>query len=882
MALVLADRVRDTTTTTGTGTVTLSGTAPTGYQNFSVVGDGNTTYYTINAASQWEVGIGTYSSTGPTLSRTTVLASSNGGALVDFAAGTKDVFVTYPAEKSVNYDDNGQVVIGVGGPSDNALLDVEGNIYAASAIRAGGGIDLPSGFGNYWRASLPSGAYQGGLTYNGGLRFYSGDVVNERMRITSAGNVGIGTSSPDAALDVAKSTGNFILRDGTTANASIFMTATGSSYAEIQAAKYGINYDMPLVLQRQGGNVGIGISSPDRTITAARGAGVACNFSLRGNGNGASTEFIISQEGDNSAYVYQRANSPLIFGTNNTERMRLDATGNLGIGTSSTGGGRLTVAGGNGIIVNGNGASGYNAIQFINDAGITLSVSASGSTAAGWSQGLATVGTVSNHALVFGTNSTERMRISPSGNLGIGTTDPLQKLDVRGNSFFSGDMFTYQNGGIFFNGNGSYGGAGIYARSTGSDLVLAANGGEGARLTATGFGIGTTSYSARLAAQVNSGNYIFDLINGSETGFALRTYNHGSASAPGLTFTQGLYYGTTENTAIKFYRGSGGTGGFMAFTTYDGAEKMQLDGSGNLRVWATGATVSAGVAASPVGSLVGTFEFTGYVAGYGAGIKSYIPSGSPGIDYQDLRFYTAAGPSTPYTERMRIDPTGNVGIGTSTTTYKLNVAGDLYLGGGGDLRISSATGGNDTSLYNDAQDLFFVVNGSTRAYISSTGRFMVGTTTGFDATVGADFMAYGNAGSAAAFKVNSTSSTQVSFYDSTQSARVGWIGTSGSATSYNTTSDARLKTDVQPVGDVGDKIDAIQIISHKWKNGTDAVIPYAVLAQDLHEIAPHAVTKGDEGEDVKIEWGVDYSKLVPMLVKELQSLRARVAQLEGK
>ena len=90
MPLILADRVRDTTTTTGTGTVTLSGTAPTGYQNFSVIGNGNTTYYTINAGSQWEVGIGTYSSTGPTLARNTVLESSNANALVDFAAGTKD------------------------------------------------------------------------------------------------------------------------------------------------------------------------------------------------------------------------------------------------------------------------------------------------------------------------------------------------------------------------------------------------------------------------------------------------------------------------------------------------------------------------------------------------------------------------------------------------------------------------------------------------------------------------------------------------------------------------------------------------------------------------------------------------------------------------
>ena len=102
MAFVLADRVRDTTTTTGTGTVTLSGTAPTGYQTFGAgIGNGNNTYYTINADSQWEVGIGTYTASGTTLSRNTVLASSNGGALVDFALGIKDVFVTYPAEKAV-------------------------------------------------------------------------------------------------------------------------------------------------------------------------------------------------------------------------------------------------------------------------------------------------------------------------------------------------------------------------------------------------------------------------------------------------------------------------------------------------------------------------------------------------------------------------------------------------------------------------------------------------------------------------------------------------------------------------------------------------------------------------------------------------------------
>jgi len=100
MALILADRVQETTTTTGTGTVTLAGAA-SGFQSFAAIGDGNSTYYTITNGTDWEVGIGTYTSSGTTLSRTTVLSSSNSGSLVSFSAGSKNVFVTYPASVAV-------------------------------------------------------------------------------------------------------------------------------------------------------------------------------------------------------------------------------------------------------------------------------------------------------------------------------------------------------------------------------------------------------------------------------------------------------------------------------------------------------------------------------------------------------------------------------------------------------------------------------------------------------------------------------------------------------------------------------------------------------------------------------------------------------------
>lgn len=105
MALVVKDRVRETTATTGTGTVTLAG-AVFGFQSFAVVGNTNTTYYAIVDATTgaWEVGIGTYTASGTTLSRDTVLESSTGGTAISFGVGTKDVFCTYPAERSVYVD----------------------------------------------------------------------------------------------------------------------------------------------------------------------------------------------------------------------------------------------------------------------------------------------------------------------------------------------------------------------------------------------------------------------------------------------------------------------------------------------------------------------------------------------------------------------------------------------------------------------------------------------------------------------------------------------------------------------------------------------------------------------------------------------------------
>ena len=163
MALVVRDRVKTTTTTTGTGTLTL-GSPALGFQGFSVIGDGNTTYYTITdtITGDWEVGLGTYTSSGTTLSRDTVLDSSNSGSLVSFVAGSKDVFVVYPAEKAVYLDEstgtafvpavnatNG-IVVNSATITSNYTIPSGSNATSAGPIEIVDGVTVTVSAGSVW------------------------------------------------------------------------------------------------------------------------------------------------------------------------------------------------------------------------------------------------------------------------------------------------------------------------------------------------------------------------------------------------------------------------------------------------------------------------------------------------------------------------------------------------------------------------------------------------------------------------------------------------------------------------------------------------------------------------------------------------------------
>jgi hypothetical protein len=235
---------------------------------------------------------------------------------------------------------------------------------------------------------------------------------------------------------------------------------------------------------------------------------------------------------------------------------------------------------------------------------------------------------------------------------------------------------------------------------------------------------------------------------------------------------------------------------------------------------------------------------------------------------------------------------GNLGVGTTSPGYKLDVVG----GNGDGLQYRTPTRAVGIGQISSEPSVFWgsgtpltFFSGSERMRIDASGNLLVGTTaaqsglasdavglTLFGLTAPGTAVFTRNSINPVVYVNNKTSGGGlVQFYNGGN--QVGSIDSNGTTTSYVTTSDARLKHDIVDAPDAANLIDAIQVRSFKW-NADNSEQRYGFIAQELLEVAPEAVSQPADPEEMM---GVDYSKLVPMLVKELQSLRARVAQLEG-
>jgi len=237
-----------------------------------------------------------------------------------------------------------------------------------------------------------------------------------------------------------------------------------------------------------------------------------------------------------------------------------------------------------------------------------------------------------------------------------------------------------------------------------------------------------------------------------------------------------------------------------------------------------------------------------------------------------------SGDLTVDTDTLYVDSTNNrVGVGTTTGLEKISVvSGDTY-----QFSFKNNSASSVGALgYDSTDNMRVFVNGSEAMRIDSSGNLLVGTTDTSGSAKGAQLRGSGKGlfvteGDEPLF-INRLSSDGTVIDIRQDTVAVGSVSVSGSTTSYNTSSDERLKENITDADDASDLIDSIQVRQFDWRADGEHQ-RYGMVAQELDTVAPEAVTKGETEDDM---WAVDYSKLVPMLVKEIQDLRKRVAELE--
>ena len=257
----------------------------------------------------------------------------------------------------------------------------------------------------------------------------------------------------------------------------------------------------------------------------------------------------------------------------------------------------------------------------------------------------------------------------------------------------------------------------------------------------------------------------------------------------------------------------------------------------------------------------------------GAATNGAIDIGAASARFKDLYLsglstasnYRSTGGSAGAPGLVTTDSTLNV-LASDTTTYGYGVSTN----NSGGLDIMANQVGQPIRFWCGTTNTAATVQ--ERMRIDSSGNLLVGTTT----ADGVKGLSIKPSTYATSLVFNTAATSNFLMYFRYYGTNVGTISTTNTATTYSTSSDYRLKENIADADDAGSKIDAIQVRKYDWKaDGSHQ--DYGMIAQELQTVAPEAVSGDADSEEMM---GVDYSKLVPMLIKEIQSLRNRVAQLE--
>jgi hypothetical protein len=661
MALVIKDRVKEQTTTTGTGSVTLGG-AVSGFETFSAVGDGNTTYYAIvhQTADEWEVGLGTYTAAGTLLSRDTILESTNSDAAVNFSAGTKDVFVTYPSDKAVYYDAANNVGIGTSSPDAAAKLDVNGQVLVRNTGAA------PD--------TTPGGQYG----------FY--------IQPDSTGTVNLMSYSSGGSTDIQ------------------FFTNSGGA-AAVEAARF--------------------TSSGDFEMAATYGP------ALRNVSPSSTIPSILVGKTDTDTGLGSPTGDNLSLITGGSERVRIDSSGNVGIGTSAPTV-KFQVVADFGVVPT-NSANYYPQIGGGVDGGADAYLALSGGTSNNGNLNIKARGTYGQVRIFTGgsagsVSSNESMRVTETGNVGIGTSSVATNLHVYENTangtinnialLDAGNQnpsvsgsgvsldFRSNSGTTYFGGVGGY--------SDGTNYVAglwggaAASGAPDLAVTSSGnVGIGTSAPAQKLSIESTGGGSSeidISLVSGISNKECILNFGKNLATAD--RYLGRIFYQVDNNV--------------MGFWT-NNTERMRIDSSGRVLIGTT--TAPGGQKMAVVG---GGVQFSGGTSAQ-EGLRIQRASGYASITgiNNDNNAFNAISFFTSGTAALHIATGNNVGIGTSSPTRKLSVNGSIQIASGAVIEVGTTSLNTYIAGIEGASGRWaFATNGSERMRIDSSGKLSVNGTTG--------------------------------------------------------------------------------------------------------------------------------------------------------
>jgi hypothetical protein len=882
MALILKDRVKETTAVTSTGTATLLG-ASVGYQSFSVIGSGNTCYYTIasQTSSEWEVGIGTYTSPDQ-LSRDTVLSSSNSGSLVNFSAGTKEVFVTQPSEKAVYTDASNIVNTSGNGANIVTFTEINTTNLTANTVTLTAGTITTNAANN---TDIVNKQYVDGIAA-AGVHYHEPVLVESPIALNAlynqpggAGN-GVGATLTNNGSNVA------LVIDGVT----LSNTARVLVYTQANAVQNGF-----YTVTNEGAPDTPGPGSA-WVLTRATDADTYVVASSAGLSEG-STVFV--QSGDTGAGEVYTCNTPgtITFGTTNITFAQIGSAQIYSAGTGlsltnttfSIANTAVTAAqyGNDGnvaqITVNAQGQLTNAANVAINASSITVGTLANARTTASDANGASTIvardatGSFTANTITATTSNATTFN-GTTGAFGSVSGNGVALTAINASNISSGTLDNART-----TGNTANSASTLVLRdadgSFGANIVTATFSGNGATLSAinaSNISTGTIDNSRTTAASANGASTI--VLRDSGGSFDANLVNAVSLSGNAATVTginaSNIASGTIAN----------------ARTTADsanGASTIVLRGaSGEFAAGAiTGASFTGnGSAITDINAsaiTTGTIDNARTTASSSNGASTIVLRDAGGNFSANT--VTATTGSFTFVSGNGVSLTdinaSNISSGTLSATF----------GGTGAANLTA----DNVILGNGASTVKVVAPGTANNVLTSDGTTWISQAPAAGGVTSITGTADQIIASASTGSVTLSTPQSINTTSTVQFASLG-IGTAPSGTTgeiratNNITaffSDERLKTKTGNIENALDKVCQIETMLYHANEvavalGYDASIQeVGVTAQSVQKVQPEVVVPAPIDDKYLT---VRYEKLVPLLIEAVKELKAEVDALKGK